>query len=148
MTMQPFFRILMLVFFITGLAVSASSVEAQQFSPPLPRDLTPQWDPIPGAPGVQHAPNTNSDLFRYGQRYYYQHEGKWYQARNTAGPWKKVKDVPRSFRQIEAPYFKQPPGWAKGKKSGWSDASMPPGQMKKYEGSQHMPPGQMKKHGN
>jgi hypothetical protein len=226
--MQVLFRVLMLGFFITGLALSAGSVRAQQFSPPLPRDLTPQWTPIPGAPGVQHAPNTNADLFRYGQRYYYQHEGKWYQARNTAGPWQRVQnvprifrqiqanyfrqppewaafmpqlppgltpqwtpipgapgvhyapnanadlfrygqryyyqhdgkwyqgrnltgpwqrvqDVPRSFRQVEAPYFKQPPGWAKGKKTGWGEAPMPPGQMKKQEEGRQMPPGQMKK---
>lgn len=146
--MQVLFRVLMLVFFITGLVLSAGSVRAQQFSPPLPPDFRPQWAPIPGAPGVQHAPNANADLFSYGQRYYYQQDGRWYQARNTAGPWQRVKDVPRSFRRIESPYFKQPPGWAKGKKTGWGDASMPPGQMKKYEGGQHMPPGQMKKHGN
>jgi hypothetical protein len=157
--MQVLRRTLMLAFFITGLALSAASVSAQDFIPQLLSGLVPQWASIPGAPGVQYAPNTNTDLFRYGQRYYYQQDGRWYQARNTAGPWKRVKDVPRSFRQIEAPYFKQPPGWAKGKKTGWGDASMPPGQMKKdepgqhippgqmnkYEGSQHMPPGQMKK---
>ena len=61
---------------------------------------------------MQHAPNANADLFRYGQRYYYQQDGRWYQARNMAGPWQRVKDVPRSFRQVEAPYFKQPPEWA------------------------------------
>jgi len=129
--MQALFRVLMLVVLITGLALSATSVRAQQFSPPLPPDITPQWTPIPGAPGVHYAPNTNTDLFRYGQRYYFQHDGKWYQGRNLAGPWQKIKNVPRSFRQIEAPYFKQPPGWAKGKKTGWGEAPMPPGQMKK-----------------
>ena len=114
--------------------------------PPLPPDLTPQWTPIPGVPGVHYAPNANTDLFRYGQRYYYQHDGRWYQARNIAGPWQRVQDVPRSFRQIEAPYFKQPPGWAKGKKTGWGEApTMPPGQMKKHEEGRQMPPGQMKK---
>ena len=144
--MQALFRILMLVFFITGLALSAGSVKAQQFSPPLPRDISPQWTPIPGAPGVQHAPNTNADLFRYGQSYYYQQGGNWYQGRNIAGPWQRIQDVPRSFRQIEANYFKQPPGWAKGKKTGWGEAPMPPGQMKKQGEGQHLPPGQMKKH--
>jgi len=133
------------------------------YRPQLPPGLTPQWTPIPGAPGVHYAPNANTDLFRYGQSYYYQHDGKWYQTRNMAGPWQRVNDVPRSFRRVEAPYFKQPPGWAKGKKTGWGDSSMPPGQMKKYdggqqhmppgqmkkaEGGQHIPPGQMKKHGN
>jgi hypothetical protein len=28
---------------------------------------------------------------------------------------------------------KQPPGWTKGKKTGWGGAHMPPGQMKKYD---------------
>ena len=143
--MQALFRVLMLVVLITGLALSATSVKAQQFSPPLPPGITPEWAPIPGAPGVHYAPNTNADLFRYGQRYYFQHEGTWYQGRKLAGPWQRIQDVPRSFRRIEAPYFKQPPGWAKGKKTGWGEGSMPPGQMKKQEEGQHMPPGQMKK---
>ena len=79
-------------------------------------------------------------------RYYYQHhDGTWYQGRDIAGPWQRVQDVPRSFHQIQAPYFKQPPGWAKGKKTGWGGDNMPPGQMKKQEGEQHMHQGQMKK---
>jgi hypothetical protein len=143
--MRTVFRGLMLVVLITGLALSAAWARDQQFSPPLPPGITPEWAPIPGAPGVHHAPNTNTDLFRYGQRYYFQHDGKWYQSRNMAGPWQKIKNVPRSFHQIEAPYFKQPPGWAKGKKTGWGEGQMPPGQMKKYDEGQHMPPGQMKK---
>ena len=103
--MQALFRVLMLVVLITGLALSAAWARDQQFSPPLPPGITPQWAPIPGAPGVHYAPNTNTDLFRYGQRYYFQHDGKWYQARNIAGPWQRIQNVPRSFRQIEAPYF-------------------------------------------
>jgi len=110
--MQALLRVLMLVVLITGLALSAAWARDQQFPPPLPSDTTPQWTPIPGAPGVQHAPNTNTDLFRYGQRYYYQHDGKWYQARNIAGPWQSIQNVPRSFRQIQANYFRQPPEWA------------------------------------
>jgi hypothetical protein len=131
--MQALFRVLMLVVLITGLALSAAWARDQQFSPPLPPDITPQWAPIPGVPGVHYAPNTNTDLFRYGQKYYFQHDAKWYQARNIAGPWQRIQTVPRSFHQIEAPYFKQPPGWAKGKKTGWGGAPMPPGQMKKSD---------------
>ena len=143
--MQALFRVLMLVIFITGLALSAAWARDPQFSPPLAPDINPQWAPIPGAPGVHHAPNTNTDLFRYGRWYYYQHDGKWYQARSLKGPWQRVQSVPRSFHQIEAPYFKQPPGWAKGRKTGGGEAPMPPGQMKKPEEGQHMPQGQMKK---
>jgi hypothetical protein len=54
----------MLVVLITGLTLSAASVRAQQFSPPLPPGITPEWAPIPGAPGVHYAPNANTDLFR------------------------------------------------------------------------------------
>jgi len=143
--MQPLFRVLMLVLFITGLAFSAAAVSAQDFIPQLLSGLIPQWAPIPGAPGVHYAPNANTDLFRYGQSYYYQHDGKWYQGRSISGPWQRVQSVPRSFHQIEAPYFKQPPGWAKGRKTGGGEAPMPPGQMKKPEEGQHMPQGQMKK---
>ena len=139
--MKALFRILMLVLFITGLAFSATSVNAQQSGvqqliSQLLSGLNPQWAQIPGAPGVQYAPNANADLFRYGQRYYYQHDGNWYRGRDMAGPWQRVQDVPRSFRRIEAPYFKQPPGWAKGNKTGWKGDNMPPGQRKKYEGDQ------------
>ena len=55
--MRPLFRVLMTgIFIITGLALSAAEARDQQFSPPLRPDITPQWTPIPGAPGVQHAP--------------------------------------------------------------------------------------------
>jgi hypothetical protein len=163
LTMKALFRVLKLVLLITVLTGSTASVSAQEFIPQLLSGLILQWAQVPGAPGVQYAPNANADVFRYGNRYYYQHhDGTWYQGRDIAGPWQRIQDVPRSFHQIEAPYFKQPPGWAKGKKTGWGGGSMPPGQMKKYdqgqhippgqmkkyEGGQHMPPGQMKKHGN
>ena len=121
--MQALFRVLMLVFLITGLALSAAWAGDQQFSPPLPPGITPQWVPIPGAPGVHYAPNTNTDLFRYGQKYYFQHDAKWYQGRNLAG---QALDYGA-------------------RRTGWGEESIPPGQMKKYEEGQHMPPGQMKK---
>ncbi len=163
--MKALFRVLMLVLFITGLALSATSVNAQQSGvqqviSQLLSGVNPQWAQIPGVPGVQYAPNANADLFRYENRYYYQHDGNWYRGRDMGGPWERVQDVPQRFRQIEAPYFKQPPGWAKGNKTGWKGDNMPPGQRKKYdgdqhvypgqmnnqEGGQHMPPGQMKKY--
>ena len=39
-----------------------------------------------------------------------------------------VGRLPAPLYQIQAPYFKNPPGWAKGKKTGWKGAPMPPGQ--------------------
>ena len=103
--MQALFRALMLVFLITGLACSAAWARDQQFSPPLPPDITPQWAPIPGAPGVQHAPNTNTDLFRYGERYYYQHDGKWYQGRSLSGSVAKGPERPPEFLPDRGPLF-------------------------------------------
>jgi hypothetical protein len=137
--MEALFRGLMLVFMITGLAFSATSVGAQpsgaqQLISQLLFGVNPQWVQIPGAPGVQYAPNANADLFRYENRYYYQHEGSWYRGSNFNGPWQRVQDVPRRFHQIEAPYFRQPPGWAKGNKAGWKGDNLPPGQRKKYDG--------------
>jgi len=33
--------------------------------------------------------------------------------------------------QIEGSHVKTPPGWARGKKTGWEGQALPPGQMKK-----------------
>jgi hypothetical protein len=113
--------------------------------PPLPVELAPQWSPVPGVQGVQYAPSQAHDLFQYGQGYYCLHQGQWYQTNTIQGPWAPTQNVPQAIYQIQAPYFKNPPGWAKGKKTGWGGAPMPPGQMKKYEQGPHLPPGQMKK---
>lgn len=146
--MLQFFRILLVLGLIAGLATVAVAREKRAALPmPVPQGTTPQWTPVPGAPGVEHAPNLGADLFRHGGGYYYQHEGKWYQGRTTTGPWSHVQSVPQAFYQVQAPYFKQPPGWAKGKKTGWGGAPMPPGQMKKQGGGPHVPPGHMKKYG-
>ena len=137
--MKALFRVLLLMLIITGLAFSATPVDAQQSGvqqliSQMLFGLNPQWAQVPGAPGVQYAPNTNTDLFRYDNRYYYQHEGSWYRGSNFNGPWQRVQNVPRRFHQIEAPYFRHPPGWAKGNKAGWKGDNMPPGQRKKYDG--------------
>ena len=150
--MKALFRVLLLMLIITGLAFSATSVEAQQSGvqqliSQMLFGLNPQWVQIPGAPGVQYAPNANADLFRYENSYYYQHEGRWYRGRHINGPWQRVQDVPRRFHQIEAPYFRQPPGWARGNKTGWKGDTMPPGQRKKYDRDQQVYRGQKDKHG-
>jgi hypothetical protein len=112
---------------------------------PVAPGVAPQWAPVPGAAGVFYAPNIASDLFRYGGGYYYQHGGNWYQGPGLNGPWAPCRQIPQPFYRVQAPYFKSPPGWARGKKTGWRGAPMPPGQMKKYEGD-NVPPGQMKKY--
>ena len=56
-----------------------------------------------------------------------------------------MKNPPRAFYNIGPTYFKSPPGWAKGKKTGWKGETLPPGQMKKSGQGGALPPGQMKK---
>jgi len=94
---------------------------------------------------VEYAPNLAADLFRYGGRFYNYSQGRWQQGPGLNGPWTGVPQLPAPFYLIQAPYFKNPPGWAKGKKTGWQGAPMPPGQMKKFDRGGSLPPGQMKK---
>lgn len=115
-------------------------------APPVPRFLAPQWAQVPQVQGVYYAPNLEADLFRYGDRFYYLQEGIWQIAAALTGPWQVIQSPPPVFYNIGPNYFKNPPGWARGKKTGWRGAPMPPGQMKKMDGGGHVPPGQMKKH--
>jgi hypothetical protein len=103
----------------------------------------PQWQMVPNVPGVQYAPNLAQDIFRFQNNLYYWSQGQWFQGRSQMGPWQPVTTLPPAMYQVQAPYFKSPPGWAKGKKTGWQGQPLPPGQMKKME--KGMPPGQMKK---
>lgn len=129
-----------LVILLTGGFATADKIIVLPGAPTSP----PQWTPIPGVPGVEHAPNIGQDLFRYQGRFYNFQGGSWYRATATTGPWVAVPAPPQVFYNIQAPYFKTPPGWAKGKKTGWGDGKMPPGQAKKLNGGK-IPPGQMKK---
>ena len=133
---------LMLVILLSGV----TALWAQpQFVPPWAPNLAPQWAPIPQVPGVSYVPDFGHDLFRHGKRFYVYREGRWHRAKNLNGPWKEIKNPPRGFSNIGPTYFKSPPGWAKGKKTGWRDQPLPPGPMKKYEQGGALPPGQMKK---
>lgn len=114
-------------------------------APPVPPDLAPRWAPVPEVPGVYYAPNLSHDLFRYGSQFYYYNQGLWQIAQVLTGPWQVIANPPRVFYGIGPTYFKSPPGWAKGKKTGWGGAPLPPGQMKKLEQGGPLPPGQMKK---
>lgn len=116
-----------------------------QFVPPWAPDVAPQWAPIPQVPKVYYAPDLGHDLFRYGNQFYAYHNGTWQRGDRINGPWKVIKNPPRAFYNIEPTYFKSPPGWAKGKKTGWRGGALPPGQMKKLEEGKSLPPGQMKK---
>ena len=63
----------------------------------------------------------------------------------STAPGAVITNPPQAFYNIGPTYFKSPPGWAKGKKTGWQGQPLPPGQMKKMDGGGSLPPGQMKK---
>jgi hypothetical protein len=108
--------------------------------------VTPRYAPIPEAPGVEYAPNISQDLFRFRGEFYNFQSGAWSRGAAATGPWIPAPEIPQVFYNIQAPYFKVPPGWAKGKKTGWGGAPMPPGQMKKLDPG-HAPPGKVKTKG-
>jgi len=128
------------------LAGGLQGLEAQtQFVPPWAPNLAPQWTPIPQVPGVNYVPDLGYDLFRHGKRYYFYRDGYWYRAKSLNGPWKGIDKPPKAFYNIGPTYFKSPPGWARGQKTGWQGQPLPPGQMKKMDPGASLPPGQMKK---
>ncbi len=142
--MTPLTKGLLVILLLAALAAPAWA--KPPLPPPLPVNIAGQWVPVPGVQGVQYAPNLGRDVFQYGGQYYNYFQGSWYQTPTIQGPWVPAPTIPQPFYQIQAPYFKSPPGWARGKKTGWGGAPMPPGQMKKYEqGPPHIPPGQLKK---
>jgi hypothetical protein len=135
-----------LPFMLAVLLSGATALWAQApFVPPWAPNLAPQWAPIPQVPGVAYVPNLGHDLFQHDNRVYLYREGRWYRAKSLNGPWKGIDQPPKAFYSIGPTYFKSPPGWAKGKKTGWGEGPLPPGQMKKMERGGNLPPGQMKK---
>ncbi|MDQ7826970.1 MAG: hypothetical protein RDV48_29495 [Candidatus Eremiobacteraeota bacterium] len=86
-----------------------------------------KWSRVPGAQEIQYVPGQNLDIFQYGQQYYYLSQGQWYNAPSLQSSWVQTQNVPQAFYQIPQSYFKNPPGWAQGNKTGWSGASLPPG---------------------
>ncbi len=93
--------------------------------------VQPTWKPILGVPGVEYVPTARQDLFRYQNNYYYWHDGRWFQGQNYGGPWRGIQSPPPVFTQIGPNYWKTPPGWAHGQKTGWHGRTLPPGQAKK-----------------
>lgn len=135
---NPFLTIvaLGLAIFLTG-----GFAGAQPYGKPAPP--VPHWAAIPEVPEVEYAPNLARDLFRYRGRFYNFQDGAWFRGTKVTGPWVPVPELPPVFYNIGAPYFHAPPGWAKGRKTGWGGAPMPPGQMKKLDRG-YGPPGKMK----
>ena len=134
-----------LPWFLVSLLLVVPALGAQsQFVPPWAPNLAPQWTPVPQVPGVYYVPDLGHDLFRYNNQYYFYQQGSWHRGDRLNGPWGVIKNPPQVFYNIGPTYFKSPPGWAKGKKTGWG-AAPPPGQMKKSNQGGSLPPGQMKK---
>jgi hypothetical protein len=135
-----------LPFLLVILLATVTAAGAQTpFVPPWAPNLAPQWAPIPQVPGVYYVPNLGHDLFRYNNQYYSYQQGRWHRGDRLNGPWTGIANPPQPFYNIGPTYFKSPPGWAKGKKTGWGEGQVPPGQRKKYEPGGSLPPGQMKK---
>ena len=137
-------KVLPLSLVILLLGVPALWAQAQ-FVPPWAPNLAPQWSPIPQVPGVYYVPNLGHDLFRYNNQYYFYQQARWHRGDRLEGPWAAIANPPQPFYNLGPTYFKSPPGWTKGKKTGWGGAQAPPGQMKKSNQGGALPPGQMKK---
>ena len=62
-------------------------------------DGRPQHRTI-GAAGLEYVDDTESDVFRYEQKYYYLVSGRWFSAAVLRGPWEHVKELPEVFATI------------------------------------------------
>jgi|UniRef100_A0A7C3WRQ4 hypothetical protein len=99
---------------------------------PKPPKIKTQWTVISEVPGVQHTVFAGRDVFRYQNRYYCYEGGTWHQGSHFASPWMAIAAPPPAICQVKSGYGRKvPPGWSKGKKTGWHGAPAPPGQWKK-----------------
>ena len=89
-----------------------------QFVPPWEPNLAPQWAPIPQVPGVYYVPGraTTSSATAIGSTFTRRAAGIGVIA--STAPGRRSSTSP-GFYTIGPTYFKSPPGWAKGKKTGW-----------------------------
>jgi hypothetical protein len=54
-----------------------------------------------GEGGLAYVPNTESDVFRFEQDYYYLVSGRWFRATTLRGPWEHVTELPDAFASID-----------------------------------------------
>lgn len=59
-----------------------------------------------GGPGLRYVENTESDVFRFENAFYYLVSGRWFSADQLRGPWQHVKDLPTEFAAIPADHKK------------------------------------------
>ena len=60
----------------------------------------PRLDTIPGASGLQVVSNTERDLFRLDDTWYFVASGRWFRTSDLAGSWQAVDELPDAFAQI------------------------------------------------
>jgi len=65
-------------------------------------DGEPKFEKVEDTPGVLYAVNTQSSVFRVAEFYYLCHQGVWYEAKSSAGPWKVSSVVPQVIYDIPA----------------------------------------------
>jgi hypothetical protein len=119
---------LVLLFIVAGQGSQAAAKE----KPHKVKVVQTEWTVVSGVPQVAHTVSGGKDVFRYQNRYYC-YDGRWLEAHRVGGPWIAVPAPPPVIYRVDTVYFKNtPPGWCRGKKTGWRGAPLPPGQMKKF----------------
>jgi len=56
--------------------------------------------------GIRFVSNTESDLFNFGDRWYFLVSGRWFSSNDLNGQWQAVKDLPHAFAQIPSGHEK------------------------------------------
>jgi hypothetical protein len=59
-----------------------------------------------GGPGLEYVTDTESDLFRYENKFYYLVSGRWFSAIVLRGPWEHVSELPEAFAAIDPDHEK------------------------------------------
>jgi hypothetical protein len=80
--------------------------------PPIVVAAPPPLVVVPGVPQVHYVPTLSVDVFVFGGRWYYLHEGHWFVGPSHRGPWHPiaVARVPGPVLAVPAAYYKIPPG--------------------------------------
>lgn len=63
-------------------------------------DGTPVLQPVPGTGGLAVVANTERDLFRLGERWYFLAAGRWFSAERLDGDWTAADELPDAFARI------------------------------------------------
>jgi hypothetical protein len=80
--------------------------------PPIVVETPPPLVVVPRTP-VYYAPDVPYNFFYYEGLYYVFHDGYWFSATTSRGPWAYVRHVPRPVLAVPVRYYKVPPGHAK-----------------------------------